>query len=155
LLLRIGMIALALILAVAAISSLIDHGRRVGWAPLDTLLTRRSTVFALRGALVLVSPFCAFMVVRTGDLGARLVWADRVGASNARGAPGGSFGAPSTRRGSSELFGGSSSSTEPPGGAAGARGHPRGANESGGGCSPRGAADGHTKVAVCGTGSGR
>jgi hypothetical protein len=84
--LRLGVIALALVLAVTVCSELIRAGRPTRWAAVDSALDRKTTAYLLRGALLLLSVFCGFMVVRTGHLGAKLVWADRVGVGGRHGA---------------------------------------------------------------------
>jgi uncharacterized membrane protein len=63
-------------------SQRISTGMPTGLGFLDRLLSLRSINTALRIALVVLSIGAGFMVFRTGDLGAKAVWAGRLQAAN-------------------------------------------------------------------------
>jgi hypothetical protein len=67
----------------------ISGGMATGLATVDTLLSPRYVVAALRVALVLLAIGAAYMTFRTGDLGAKAVWQGRVHGGGFGGGPGG------------------------------------------------------------------
>jgi hypothetical protein len=64
----------------------ISDGMPTGLGVIDRPLSSRSTFAGLRIALVLLSIGAGYMVFRTGDLGAKAVWAGRIQAAH-RSAP--------------------------------------------------------------------
>lgn len=66
----------------------ISGGMPTGLSILDSLLTPRPILTALRVVLVLLSIVAGYMCFRTGDLGAKAVWQGRIQAAHAAG-PGG------------------------------------------------------------------
>jgi uncharacterized membrane protein len=62
----------------------ISGGRPTGLGIVDHLLGSRSTFAALRVLLVVLAIVAGFMTFRTGDLGAKAVWAHRLEAAGAR-----------------------------------------------------------------------
>jgi hypothetical protein len=62
----------------------ISGGMPTGLRIVDRLLSARSVFMALRVALVLLALGAGFMTFRTGDLGAKAVWAGRLQAAEAR-----------------------------------------------------------------------
>jgi uncharacterized membrane protein len=67
----------------------ISGGMRTGLGIVDRALAPRSTFNALRILLVLLAIGAGFMTFRTGDLGAKAVWAGRVGPAQGGPPPGG------------------------------------------------------------------
>ena len=65
----------------------ISGGMPTGFRILDRLLSPPSMFTMLRVALVLLSVGAAYMTFRTGDLGAKAVWAGRLQAASHRGLP--------------------------------------------------------------------
>ncbi|HTD07412.1 MAG TPA: DUF2231 domain-containing protein [Solirubrobacteraceae bacterium] len=85
----------------------ISGGMPTGLSILDSLLTPKPTLTALRVLLVLLAIVAGYMCFRTGDLGAKAVWQGRLHGAHA-GFPGG-LGGPSGVRGyGSGAFGGAS-----------------------------------------------
>jgi hypothetical protein len=66
----------------------ISGGRPTGLGIVDRLLSSRSVFTALRVALVLLSIGAGYMTFRTGDLGAKAVWAGRLQAAHGGGPDG-------------------------------------------------------------------
>jgi hypothetical protein len=66
----------------------ISAGAPTGLGFVDRLLSSRSTFDALRVVLVALAIGTGFMIFRTGDLGAKAVWAGRVQTAQG-GGPGG------------------------------------------------------------------
>jgi hypothetical protein len=79
-------VAFTAILIVTFAVSRISGGMPTGLGILDRLLSSRSTFNALRVLLVVLALGAGFMTFRTGDLGAKAVWAGRVQAAQG-GAP--------------------------------------------------------------------
>jgi uncharacterized membrane protein len=74
----------------------ISGGMPTGLGIVDRLLSSRSTFNALRALLVVLAIAAGFMTFRTGDLGAKAVWAGRVQAAQSDGpVPAGTVVAPS------------------------------------------------------------
>jgi hypothetical protein len=69
----------------------ISGGMPIGLGMLDSLLSPKPILTALRVALVLLSIVAGYMCFRTGDLGAKAVWQGRIQAAHfaGRGGPGG------------------------------------------------------------------
>lgn len=63
----------------------ISGGRPTGLGILDSLLSPRPMLTALRVVLVLLSVVAGYMCFRTGDLGAKAVWEERIQAAHAAG----------------------------------------------------------------------
>jgi hypothetical protein len=81
-------VAFTAILIVSFAAYRISGGRPTGLGIVDRLLASRSTFNALRVLLVVLAIGAGFMTFRTGDLGAKAVWAGRVQAAQ-NGEPGG------------------------------------------------------------------
>ena len=77
-------------LIVAFAAHRISGGMPTGLGILDSLLSSRSVFSALRVVLVLLAIAAGYMTFRTGDLGAKAVWAGRIQAAHSAGlgAPG-------------------------------------------------------------------
>lgn len=78
-------VAFTAILIVSFAACRISGGRPTGLGIVDRLLASRSTFNALRVLLVVLSIGAGFMTFRTGDLGAKAVWAGRVQAARSGG----------------------------------------------------------------------
>jgi uncharacterized membrane protein len=76
--------AFTAVLIVAFAAYRISGGMPTGLGVVDRLLGSRSTFAALRILLVVVAIGAGFMTFRTGDLGAKAVWAHRLEAAGAR-----------------------------------------------------------------------
>jgi hypothetical protein len=74
-------VAFTAILIVTFAACRISGGRPTGLGIVDRLLSSRSTFDALRVLLVVLALGAGFMTFRTGDLGAKAVWAGRVQAA--------------------------------------------------------------------------
>jgi uncharacterized membrane protein len=77
-------VAFTAILIVTFAACRISGGRPTGLGIVDRLLSSRSTFNALRVLLVVLALGAGFMTFRTGDLGAKAVWAGRVQAAQLR-----------------------------------------------------------------------
>jgi hypothetical protein len=77
-------VAFTAILIVTFAAYRISGGRPTGLGFVDRLLGPRSTFKALRILLVVLAIGAGFMTFRTGDLGAKAVWAGRVQAAQGR-----------------------------------------------------------------------
>jgi hypothetical protein len=75
-------VAFTAILIVSFAACRISGGRQTGLGIVDRLLSPRSVFTALRVALVALSIGAGFMTFRTGDLGAKAVWAGRLQAAH-------------------------------------------------------------------------
>jgi uncharacterized membrane protein len=84
----------------------ISGGRPTGLGIVDSLLSPKPMLTALRVLLVLLAIGAGYMCFRTGDLGAKAVWEGRIQAAH-----GGSFGGPGGGPGGARLFGPSRTGT--------------------------------------------
>jgi hypothetical protein len=88
-------VAFTAVLIVTFAAQRISGGMPTGLGILDSLLTPRPMLTALRVALVLLAVVAGYMCFRTGDLGAKAVWQGRLQAAHGGfpGGPGGPRGA--------------------------------------------------------------
>jgi hypothetical protein len=80
--------AFTAVLIVTFAANRISGGRPTGLGMVDRLLSSRSTFDALRILLVVLAIGAGFMTFRTGDLGAKAVWAGRLQAARSAPIPG-------------------------------------------------------------------
>lgn len=88
------MIAFALVTIACVLVHRVVQGQPTGRPALDRLCARLPVRLILRAAVVALSVLCGYFVFHTGDLGAKAVWAHRVGAGNRGFPPAGGGGAP-------------------------------------------------------------
>jgi hypothetical protein len=88
--LRLLTIAFTAVVILAFAAHRISGGMPTGARVIDRLLAARATVLSLRVLLVVLSIACGYFVFKTGDLGAKAVWAGRLHGGGAFG--GGGFG---------------------------------------------------------------
>jgi hypothetical protein len=87
--LRLCFIGFTAIVIVAFAAERISSGMPTGAGIIDRLLQPRGVVIFLRTALVALAIASGYMCFKTGDLGAKAVWAGRLSHSGFGGAPGG------------------------------------------------------------------
>jgi hypothetical protein len=90
--LRLLTIAFTAVLILAFAAQRISGGMPTGAGVVDRLLAPRSTVVSLRVLLVVLSIACGYSVFKTGDLGAKAVWAGRLSGGAGGFGPGGAPG---------------------------------------------------------------
>lgn len=77
-------VAFTALLIVTFASLRVSAGRPTGLAVLDLALGSRAVLNGLRALVVVLALVAAFMTYRTGDLGAKAVWAGRIQAAEGR-----------------------------------------------------------------------